>query len=67
MRNKCMEVDINSIIMEHSIRVKDGYDAVFCPCGYTLYFPSVKEVGVYTVTCPDCGHQAYYHHLKNTQ
>jgi len=51
--------------MEHSILAKDGYDAVFCSCGYTLYFPKAKKLGVYQVTCPDCGHVAYYHHLKN--
>lgn len=59
-------VDVEDIVMEHSILVKDGYDAVFCPCGYTLYFPKVKEFGVYQIVCPDCGHVAYYHHLRNT-
>ena len=60
-----MEVDINTIIMGHSIRVRAGYDAVFCRCGYTLYFPKVRELGVYRVTCPNCGYQIHYHHLKN--
>jgi len=60
-----MEVDVNTIIMEHSIKVKEGFDAVFCPCGYTLYFPKVNELGVHAVTCPSCGYKINYYHLKS--
>lgn len=60
-------VTSEDIVMEHSILVKDGYDAVFCQCGYTLYFPKVKELGVYQIVCPDCGHVAYYYHLRNVK
>lgn len=59
------EVDINSIVVERSLLKKDGYDAVICSCGYSLHFPKVKKIGVYKVNCPNCGHVANYHHLKN--
>lgn len=64
---KWLRVDVDDIVMEHSILVKDGYDAVFCQCGYTLYFPKVKELGIYQIVCPDCGNVAHYHYLRKAR